>query len=181
MFAGDADYGMYQRCCRGNRKEKFVDLGFASKWGRTVDPQSRARFLGGRSCQKRQNPNTYVSTFLRKFRASPHPDLRRRYPRSLVTAPSKNRRPRQPPQPITQQISQDGSRRWSSCRHSRTYCTGPIDVKGRRDAVLDVEMLIVCETVCLLSGLPQEGYDPSVHLPAPVQVSRDRSSKRGRG
>lgn len=46
--------------------------------------------------------------------------------------------------------------------------------------VWDVEMLIVCETVCLLSGLPQEGYDPSVHLPAPVQVSRDRSSNRGR-
>lgn len=36
-------------------------------------------------------------------------------------------------------------------------------------------MLTVCETVCLLAGFPQEGYDPAVHLPAPVQVSRNRS------
>lgn len=42
----------------------------------------------------------------------------------------------------------------------------------------DVKMLIACETVCLLSRLPQEGYDPSVHLPAPVQVSRNRARER---
>lgn len=42
MFAGDADYGMYQRCCRGNRKEKFAGLGFASKWWRKSPTYSRA-------------------------------------------------------------------------------------------------------------------------------------------
>ena len=57
------------------------------------------------------------------------PNLRGRHSRSPVIVPSKNRRPRQPPQLITQQISQDGSRRWSPCRHSRTYYTGSINVK----------------------------------------------------
>lgn len=47
--------------------------------------------------------------------------------------------------------------------------------------VWDVEMLTVCETVCLLAGFPQEGYDPSVHLPAPVQVSRSRGQKKELG
>lgn len=50
--------------------------------------------------------------------------------------------------------------------------------RGRRDMVWDVEMLTVCESVCLLAGFPQEGYDPSVHLPAPVQVSRKRAQNR---
>lgn len=39
----------------------------------------------------------------------------------------------------------------------------------------EVEMLMVCETVCLLAGFPQEGYDRPVHLPAPVQVSGNRA------
>lgn len=37
--------------------------------------------------------------------------------------------------------------------------------------VWDVEMLTFREIVCLLAGFPQEGYDPPVYLPAPVQVS----------
>lgn len=75
----------------------------------------------------------------------------------------------------TQQSNQNGSRRWSSCGHSRTFYTEGIDLGERRRAklFLDVKVLTnLCNTVCLLAGFPQEGYDRPVDLPPTVQVCR---------
>lgn len=33
MFAGVADYGLYQRCCRASRKEKFAGFGLGGEIG----------------------------------------------------------------------------------------------------------------------------------------------------
>lgn len=77
MFAGVADYGVYQRCCRENRREKFADLiAFKLVEARSWTHRAKSRAHVGRSCPQiflGLFPSLLVS-YPENPRASPHPD-----------------------------------------------------------------------------------------------------------
>lgn len=195
MFAGVADYGVYLNAAVVKIEGKSSRTWFGQIGGGSLTHKSRAQgdplnldsgwsFFGlvGSFLHNffRAGAILHLVSYRRKTqgKSTPRPDLRGCYPRFPVTAPQQ--------ESTTTTTSSTNSpanqSRWVTPLvfvQALAYVLHRVNrCRGRRDMVWDVEMLTVCETVCLLAGFPQEGYDPSVHLPAPVQVSRNRDQRK---
>lgn len=184
MFAGFADYGVYQRCCREIEGKSSRDL----VWLKLVeadlgDPLNHVHTIGSVVFARKNFalglfPALLVSS--QKIQGQVHTQTRHSRLLSAISCDS----PQQEPTTTTTSSTNYPANhsRWVTPLvfvQALAYVLHRVNrCRGRRDMVWDVEMLTVCEIVCLLAGFPQEGYDRSVHLPAPVQVSRKRARKR---